>query len=221
MTLLTAAATKPAGHYLVGVQDGWHAVDRADLRYAAAFSNETQAAQAACGALVRVAPKFGTYGSASYPVSFDPCAFCAWTVAIATGSVEAEMTRLTPSTDDAATLRTVHGINPLVAPQLCRAILAAAGEEDEPAGDVAYLGAVIRQLAAVSRHRPRIACRADDDETGGAEDQPGPAYCWECTLMTGDEAGEWSGRAMPECSVTGVCSVTSALARHYSILTAA
>jgi hypothetical protein len=205
--------TETGTAYLTGVQQGWHAIARDALQYAALMSNGVRIAPAECGALVRVS-KHGTYARASYPVMHDPCPECAWTVAVATGAIEAELDLITPDFAGYDALAAA-GVHPLLALSLARAILAADEDRTGPA--------VIRQLAAVTRHAPGRAVSEGcaEGECGHDPCTAGRAVCWACTLRTGDEAGEWSGQAMSECTVAAPCSVLSALAAHYGIETAA
>jgi hypothetical protein len=199
---------------LAGVQNGWHAVGRDALQYAAVMSNGVQVAQAECGALVRVS-KHGPYKRDGYPVMHDLCPECAWTVAIATGTIDAEISRMHDPGEAAALARL--GFDPLLPGKLCAAIIAAAGNPVD-VGDLA----VIRQLAAVTRHYPGLAVSEECAEGGcehagddGKRDCPGSAVCWTCSLRSGDEAGEWAGALMDECTITAPCGVFAALVAHY------
>jgi hypothetical protein len=200
--------------YLTGVQSGWHAVGRDALQCAAVMSNGVRVAQAECGALVRVS-KHGPYRRDGYPVMHDPCPECAWTVAIATGTIDGEISRM--HDPDEATALARLGFDPMLPGKLCAAIIAAA----ENPVDVNNQ-AVIRQLATVTRHRPGLAvsegCAEGDCEDIGADgkcDCPASAVCWTCSLRSGDEAGEWAGTLMEECRITAPCGVFAAFAAHY------
>lgn len=210
---MTTAETETA--YLTGVQQGWHAVARDALQYVALMSNGVQIAPAECGALVRVS-KHGAWKRDGYPVMHDPCPECAWMVAVATGerAIEAELDLITPDFAEYDALAGA-GVHPLLALSLASAVLAAAEDRNDPA--------VIRQLAAVTRHAPGRAVSEECAEGDCGHDPctAGRAVCWACTLRTGDEAGEWSGQAMSECTVAAPCSVLLALAAHYGIETAA
>jgi len=81
--------------FITGADAGgtaWHAIERRRAEHVS-----TQAAGgvtvAVCGALARVT-SHGVYDRAARPVAYGPCQVCAWTVAIATGSMEREL-RLT------------------------------------------------------------------------------------------------------------------------------
>ena len=105
------------------------------------------------------------------------------------------------------------GIDPLLPGALCRAVLAAAEDKSGPA--------VIRQLAAITRHCPGLAV-SEECADGGCGHQPctypdSQAVCWTCSLRTGEEAGEWAGHLMEECTVTAPCGVLAALAAHYGL----
>jgi hypothetical protein len=211
---MTTETTQEAA-YLTGVQQGWHAVPRDSLQYAARMSNGVRVAAAECGVLVRVS-KHGEYKRHEYPVMHDPCPECAWAVAVATDTTEREIDQITPDFAGYDMLAAC-GLDPLLPVKLCRAILAAAGEGGEPPGP-----AVIRQLAAVARHRPDLAvseacaektCEHAEDKTPC----PGRAVCWSCSLRTGDEAGEWAGQLMSECTVTAPCQPLVILAENYGL----
>jgi hypothetical protein len=212
---MSAETTQEAAlRYLTGVQNGWHAVGRDALQYAAVMSNGVRVAQAVCGALVRVT-KHGEYKRDGYPVLHDPCPECAWTVAIATGTISGEISRMYDP-DEAARLARL-GFDPALPARLCAAILAAA-ENPVEADNLA----VIRLLATVTRHRPGLAYSegcldgdCDNSPDGGTCQCPGSAVCWACSLRAGDEAGEWSGTLMEECRITAPCGVFAALITHY------
>lgn len=204
---MTGITPEPA--YLTGVQQGWHAVARDALKYAALMSNGVQVAQAECGALVRVS-KHGAYIRDGFPVMHDPCPECAWTVAVAVDATECELDLITPDFAEYDALAGL-GLDPLLPGKLIRAILAAAEDRSDPA--------VIRQLAAVTRHAPSRAVSEECAE-GDCSHDPctgGRAVCWACSLRAGDEAGEWAGSLMEQGTVAAPCSVLSALAAHYGI----
>ena len=201
-----------AGEYLTGVQDGWHAIAPDALKYAAATSNGVWIVPAECGALVRLAPKFGPYVRDALPVMHAPCPPCAWSVAVATGGTDREIALILDDDGAAAALRRL-GLDPELPARLCRAILAATSSGD-PAGQ-----AVIRQLAAVSAHAPGLSVGEECAE-GGCHHKPcsypsSRPVCWACSLRAGEEAGEWAGSLMSECAVTAPCGVLTALAVHY------
>jgi hypothetical protein len=212
MTTSATRRRRPAA-YLVGVQDGWHAIHPDVLALAAATGDGIKIAQALCGRLVRYAPKYRAYTRDTRPVTFDPCPECAWAVAVATGATAREIQLILPDAPQSEVLRR-NAIDPLLPAALCRAILAAAeGDPSEPE--------VIRQLAAVTRHQPGVAV-SEDCADGGCSHHPctypdGRAVCWACSLRAGDEAGEWAGQIMPECAVAAPCGAWSALAGYYQL----
>ena len=200
--------------YLTGVQDGWHAVGREALQHAAVRGNGGRVARAECGALVLVT-KHGAYKRDGLPVLHDPCQQCAWTVAIATGTIDKEISRMHGPGEGARLARL--GFDPLLPGRLCAAIIAAAGNPI----DTDNL-AVIRLLAAISRHRPGLAFSegciegdCDNAADGGKCQCPGTAVCWTCSLRCGAEAGGWAGTLMEECTIAAPCGVFAALAAHY------
>lgn len=203
--------TQDPGQYLTGVQNGWHAIHRDNLRYAAVMSGGGRLAIAECQAFVRVAARRGCYRRDRRPVTYDPCPVCAWTVAIATGSTGRELELITPDESESAAL-TRLGIDPLLPAALCGVILGAAKDESSEA--------VIRQLAAVTAHSPGLAVSEECAE-GGCDHDPctypaAQAVCWACSLRTGEEAGEFSNRLMEQATVAAPCSVLAALAAHYA-----
>src|ERR1700722_995362 len=120
---VTAETTQdPAPGHLTGVQHGWHAVAWDALPYAAVTPRGVRVAEAECGQLVRVS-KHGPYQRDGYPVMHDPCPVCAWTVAIAAGDTDGEISRMY-GPDEAASLALI-GVDPLLAGRLCAAIIAA------------------------------------------------------------------------------------------------
>ncbi len=124
-----------AGEYLTGVQGGWHAIAPDALQYAATTSNGGRIVPAECGALVRLAPKFGPYVRDALPVMHGPCPPCAWSVAVATGGTDREIALMLNDDGAAAALRRL-GLDPELPARLCRAILAATSSGD-PAGQAA------------------------------------------------------------------------------------
>jgi hypothetical protein len=207
MTATPESITEAA--YLTGVQQGWHAVARDALKFAATMSSGVQIAQAECGALVRVS-KHGGYVRGGYPVMHEPCPVCAWTVAVATDASESELDLITPDFAEFDALAGL-GLDPLLPVKLVRAILGGGEDKSDPA--------VIRQLAAVSAHQPgrAVSEACAEGDCGHDPCTGGQAVCWTCSLRSGDEAGEWAGRLMDECTVVAPCGILSALAAHYGI----
>lgn len=215
---LGPGAQSPDG-YLTGVHHGWHAVTRAALPLAATTGDGIRIVLAACGTFVTLAPMYGTYARDAVPVAYEPCPECAWAVAVATSTADREIQLITPDEREAAALAAL-GLDPFLPGALCRAILAAA--EDEPGREV------IRQLAAVTRHRPGLAVSAgcaegdcEDTSAAGTCGCPARAVCWGCSLRAGTEAGEWAGSLMGEGIVDAPCSVLAALAAGYGLEIAA
>jgi hypothetical protein len=227
-----------ACRYVTGVQYGgadgqlgYHAVERpiADAMAGLSVSGLPAVARAACGELVHVSERHGTYDRMSGAMSSAPCRYCAWTVAAATGSTGRELALITPGRAQAAAIAG-GGVNPRLAVAICQAILTASispdadYETDHPA--------TIQLLAQATRHRPVLlvpedcaedscACARDadgDDVSDRHCSYPGAtAACDGCTLQAGNWAGEWHGTAMPECTVPAPCSVLCALAHRYGI----
>jgi hypothetical protein len=185
--------------FLTGIGSGdWHAIKAEAMTYALtgpAYS----VAFAACGELVRVAEKYGTYDRGTQPVMFSPCQPCAWTVAVAGGSpaLEAEIGRL-----------------PTAAVEACRAILARIG--DEEAGVEWDDPETIQLLATVAAHAPvdlvGEACADGDCEHPEGECPSSATACLACSVTAGDWAGEWEGRLRPEGTIKAPCAVLLALA---------
>lgn len=206
------------GQYLTGVHDSWHAIAPDALGFAAPMSNGVLIVPAECGALVRLAGKHGVYARDQRPVTFQPCPPCAWAVAVATGTVDREIELISPDQRESAAL-TRLGLDPLLPAALCRAVLAAAEDRSGPA--------VLRQLAAITRHCPGLAysegCvegNCDNTPDGGECHCTGSPVCWTCSLRCGDEAGEWAGTLMEECTVPAPCGAWTALTAHYGLAAA-
>jgi hypothetical protein len=221
-----------ATQYTTGVHRGWHAIARSAAEHAvtkAAVGGPPPVAVAACGELVRVADRHGTYDRMSDIVRGHPCRPCAWTVAIATGSTGRELSLITPGPRDAAAIAR-SGADPMLAAAVCQAILAA-----ESGGDTEYgldHPATVQILAHATRHRPVLlvpedcaedprSCEhrpADEDAVDWQCDYPDVTVaCGACTLHAGGWAGEWEGSPMDECTVPVPCSVLLTLAARYGI----
>lgn len=224
-----------AGRYLAGTWDGcWHAVERDWADRVAARAGPRASAvpltvAAVCGQLVTLTRRHGTYDRAKAPVRGNPCPDCAWSVAIAVGSTGRELSFIRPRQGEAAAVARA-GADPMLAFRICEAILAA---ENGP--DAAYgldCPATAQILGYATRHRPVLLsrceqCRAAGDDRPGADragDATGECRCGDsgaicagCTLWAGSWAGEWQGTTVPECIVTGPCSVLFTLAASYRI----
>jgi len=221
--------------FITGADAGgtaWHAIERRRAEHVS-----TQAAGgvtvAVCGALARVT-SHGVYDRAARPVAYGPCQVCAWTVAIATGSMERELRLTTPDDRSAAAMARV-GVDPLLAVKVCRAVLA---KESSPAAENGLdHDATAQVLACASAHRPILAipeeCAEDDrscshypgeadtDEGWRCEYPACDALCLACTLRAGSWAGGWAGDVMDECRVIAPCDALRALAAHYGLVDAA
>jgi hypothetical protein len=162
-------------------------------------------------------------------VRCNPCRYCAWTVAVATGSTGRELALITPSRPKADAIAGA-GAGAMLAVTICQAILAARSGED--ADYELDHPATIQLLAHVTRHRPVLLIPedcAEDPRTCGHQPDGGDlpdwhcsypdatAACGACTLYAGGWAGEWEGGAMPECTVTAPCSVLRTLAHAYGL----
>jgi hypothetical protein len=192
-----------AVQFVTGVGGGhlWHAIDRGQAEH-----EITQAAgitAAVCGALARVT-KYGVYDRPAVPVSYGPCPLCAWTVAIATSSTERKLRLMTPD-DRAAGALARAGAHPLLAVNICRAVLAQESSPD--AGNGLDHEATVQILAHATSHRPALAipedCAEDDRScqhrpdvaASGDEDwrcgyPSADALCLACSLR----AGSWARR---------------------------
>src|ERR1700689_5388755 len=78
--LVAAAYPLPAGDYLTGVQDGWHAVARATAEQTRQWFGRT-VTFAVCVRVCRLADKYGAYDPDAPPVAYGRCPECAWMVA--------------------------------------------------------------------------------------------------------------------------------------------
>jgi hypothetical protein len=220
-----------SARYLTGVQDAWHAVDCRAAQAAvsrAAAAGPPPVSPAVCGELVRVAARYGAYERTNSAVRGGPCRYCAWTVAIATGSTGRELALITPGRRDAEAIARA-GADPMLAVLICQAILAAESGEDAEYG--LDHPATIQLLAHATRHRPVLLvpedCAEDpcscEHQPAGADDDwhcgyPGAtAACGTCTLHAGGWAGSWEGTPMAECTVPAPCSVQITLAARYGL----
>jgi hypothetical protein len=204
-----------AGGYLTGVQDGWHAIDPAGVRMNCGLHHWAVCGKPARMALVDDGSVPRPYDPAAYPVKWDPCPDCSWSVAARTGDLDAAVAALAPSGDDLAALLAISPRLPMLANLTAGAIVAAAADDDAEPDDPATL----HLLAAVSRHAPVLlaseACT--DGECGHHGRCPGPAACRACSLQAGDWAGEWQGQYMRECTIPAPCAVLLALAVHFGV----
>lgn len=213
IALVADAYPLPDAEFLTGVQDGWHAVRRADAEWTAQHLGRDQT-QAVCGKPVRLALNWPEYDGAKRPVSFDRCPECAWTVAGIRGQLAGEVERLMPSNEDRVIL---DGLMPdwMIAATAAAMLVEAVTEghddavvEDEPEW--------IQLLAAISRHAPvilhREECNDGDCEHDG--NCPASVACAACSLQAGSWAGEWEGTFRHECTIPAPCAVLTRLAEH-------
>jgi hypothetical protein len=197
---MTAAATTTA--YLCGIEaDQVHAV----------AGVETQ--RAVCGALTRLASKWGSYRDglpASLALTGHLCPTCAWKVALERGTTAAELEHWITcgATGPAGDL----------AAQAAQAVLdrIATDREDTDAP------AEVRLLVTISRHWPvqllQEDCAEDECDHDNAEEcasLAGSVACPACSVLTGPEAGEWEGQY--EVPVTAPCSALTAIAAHVGV----
>jgi hypothetical protein len=194
---MTAAATTTT--YLCGIEaDKVHAV--ADV--------ETQ--RAVCGALTRLASKWGSYRDglpASLALTGDLCPGCAWTVALKRGTTATELEHwITCGATGPAGDLAAHA---------ARTVL------DWIAADREDVDAEVRLLVAISRHWPvqllREDCAEDECDHDNAEEcaLAGSVACPACSVLAGSEAGEWEGQY--EVPVTAPCSALTAIAAHVNV----
>lgn len=194
---MSAAATTTT--YLCGLEaDEVHAV--ADVK--------TQ--RAVCGALTRLASKWGNYRDglpASLALTGHLCPACAWAVALERGTTATELEHWVicgadgPAGDLAA--RTAQTVLDRIA--------------DDFDGDPAEA----RLLVSISRHWPvqllQEDCAEDECDHDNAEEcaQAGSVACPACSVLAGSEAGEWEGQY--ELPVTAPCSALTAIAAHVDV----
>ncbi|WP_219419612.1 hypothetical protein [Pseudonocardia nigra] len=191
---------------LTGIAAGaWHAAEQV---HPPRVPGDPEQGLAVCGqGGVTVAAKFG---------AFDPdrdrdhtCHECAWTVAIRTGTLDAEVDRLSGA--DGA---------PTMAAQVARAIVTAQSETG--AGHELDHPYTVQLLAAVSAHAPTplISPECGEGACEHPREQSCPTValaCLACSQLSGGWAGEWEGTCMPECTVPAPCEVLRTLATHYRI----
>lgn len=183
---------------------GWHAVIRA---YAPRTGEGRECGEAACGATVGVAARFGPFDPDRVPER--TCAACVWTVAIRAGTLA----------DRYARLAAAEGAPGLAA----RVAQAIADGQSWPAGgyelDHPY---PVQLLAAVTAHAPTPLISQECAEGGcihpPAERCPTVAIaCMACSQRSGSWAGEWEGQLMDECTITAPCEVLTTLAAHFGV----
>jgi hypothetical protein len=216
-----------AVQFVTGVGDGhmWHAIERARAKHENAQA--TGIATAVCGALARVT-KYGVYDRPAVPVAYGPCPLCAWTVAIATSSTERELRLITPDGRATAALARA-GAPPLLAVNICRAVLAQESSPDAENG--LDHQATVQILAHATSHRPALAipedCAENDrtcqhrptaaDGTWRCDYPEADALCYTCSLTAGPWATGWEGDVMDECRVRAPCGALLALAARYHV----
>ncbi len=209
---VAAAREFPDVPFLTGIgSSDWHAIPKPSIAYVLT-GTAYSVAFAACGELVRVAPKFGAYDRGKSPVTYSPCQPCAWIVAAAGGmaALQVEAARLGPTSDELDRLARLLP-DPLLAVNACKAILAEFEDDDEPGNP-----ATLQLLATIAAHAPALLvseeCGDGDCEHDEGTCPSSTVACIACSLVVGDWAGEWQGQLRPECTVKAPCAVLLALA---------
>lgn len=204
--------------YLIGVQAGdglIHAVERARA------GDTGGAAGSVCGEGVIVAVRWGGFHRGSEwtdRFAHRLCPHCAWTVALAQDTTEAELAAVTPSGAELAALRRLLP-DPMIVPRICERILAdRRAERDYDAGSPRW----VQLLGHVTAHRPVLLLAEDcaegacdhHDKASGCYAQAAVA-CPACSVQAGSWAGEWEGQY--ECVVPAPCAVLPAMADHVGL----
>ena len=227
--------TDPATFFIGANHAGKHVVPAGDALAAIACTERAPTAFASCGAQVVIATGWGPYHRAHPRIASAEhrlCQCCAWTAALATGQVEAELAAL--HTDDVtAAVMARDWIDPRLVSNLCRAILAenTNPDTDEPGVSDEPNPRLVQLLAHASAHRPVLllpeACADGDCNHPADTDGPGRAArcaadgllaCPACSLQTGDWAGEWEGQFQPECTIAAPCEVLRTMAANFAVL---
>lgn len=184
--------------------DGWHAVVRA---YAPRVGEGQVCGEAACGATVTVAAKYGPFDPDRFPAR--TCALCLWTVALRDGSLVERYRRLAEAEG-----------TPGLAARVAEAIVAAQSQHD--AGYELDDPASVQLLAAVTAHAPTLLIDEDCAEGGCGHPRYEPCptvamVCLTCSQLAGSWAGEREGAVMHECTISAPCEVLSTLAAHFQV----
>jgi hypothetical protein len=179
---------------------------------------ELRTVEAECGAAVKVFPKWGVFERGNEHLdTHGACAYCAWTVAIATGNTHRELVALHPASAAQHDTLVRELPNPLLYLEICRKLLRDL-EDEGPAERFVQL------LAVASEHRPQVflpawCCEGDcghDTKSGECFAASDLVVCGACTVTAGSWAGEYEGQV--EVLVrASECAVLPAMARTYSV----
>ena len=219
--------------YLIGIGGG--------LRHAVPYSlaEETAAALAdqaglidaapVClpGYQVNVVPKWGEFTRGNRRM-IRVCPTCAWTVALWTDTVQAELDALQPTAVERAALRRLVG-DELIAVHLAEAILREITPHmDEWDERPNY--ELVQLLAAVSDHAPQLLADQLECWDGGCDHRPDEAgddwsctypgsvaACPTCSLRAGFWAGECEGHYLGDYIITAPCPVFTALSHRHLV----
>lgn len=199
---LTAALGTP--RFILGIKDGWHAIDPGSLP--PVCPEHARTTVALCDRIVCVVndarepgEPFVTalYEPLDFPVALNRCPDCLWRWAAETGNTGAALSTLTG-----------------LAHQIATAILAG---EDALTRDS---DATVELLAHVSRHAgiPHHSEGCTDGDCDHAEGEcPSESYCTACSLAAGSWAGEWEGRLREECMIASPCAPLLAVAASLDV----
>lgn len=227
---MTTAATTlttpdvPDADFVFGIATGpLHAVSRNRVRQAsAALHNRSRELEALteCGIKAAVAIKWGSWSRSSPHARIGLCPHCAWSVAIATGTIHDELASLIPDSETVAALAAA-GIDPHLVPALCSAIVATASE---PRVEFPVAHPRTRDLLGhVTAHAPSVLVHEPCAEGGcdhtATDPCPTQIACPTCSLRAGTWAGEWEGQFDAACTVTYPCTVLLTVAAHYGLAT--
>lgn len=215
--------------FLIGLHAGdglVHAVSHGNAtwaleRYDGSDERDAHAA-AECGAVGVIARYWGEFRRDNEHLRgqlHDLCPRCAWGVAIARGTTDAELADITPGALEMLALARLMP-DPLVAVNICRSILARRARDEEYDMDSDYWPTL---LAHATEHRPVVLLPEACGESGpGCDEHEDDAVCCAatdtvacgtCSIRAGSWAGEWAGQY--ECTVSAPCSALLAMSEMY------
>ena len=222
--------TDPARFFIGVNHTGRHAVPAGDTLRAIACTECAPTAFAACGAHVVIATRWSQYrrGHPIIAAAHRLCQPRAWTAALATGQVDAELAALAEDEATAAALAR-DWIDPRLVINLCRTILTDNTAPDDDTRE-AHAGEpdprLVQLLAHASAHRSVLllgeACVDGVCEHPADSDVPDRAAvcaadcvlaCPACSL----QAGEGEGRFLPECTVAAPCQVLRTMGASFAV----
>jgi hypothetical protein len=206
-----------SARYAIGIgNDQLHAVT---AEHATDRNPTVRYVGAECGTTGIVAHEWGEFVRGNERLnSHRLCARCAWTVALANGTVEAEVAAVAPTAGE----ELAWGLllpDPGLLVRTCGSILAARQAEEDYDADHPLWAQL---LGHVTAHRPEILVPEDCAEGLGCEHDGDRTACYAasttiacpaCSIRAGQWAGEWEGQY--EVTVPAPCSALLTVAAAY------